>query len=114
MSIFPFIDASGSSDTKDGDNLPMLREYAYDYENNELKLDAAGRTYLVEGNEALRIWIFKALTTARFRYTAYSAAFGEEYEDQLIRQVYGWGCSASGDGAVYYGDFDGKPIYKET
>lgn len=84
MSIFPFIDASGSSDTKDGDNLPMLREYAYDYETNELKLDAAGRTYLVEGNEALRIWIFKALTTARFRHTAYSAAFCQEYEDQLI------------------------------
>ncbi len=84
MSIFPFIDASGSSDTKDGDNLPMLREYAYDYETNELKLDATGRTYLVEGNEALRIWIFKALTTARFRHTAYSATFGQEYEDQLI------------------------------
>ena len=84
MSIFPFIDGSGVTDTKNGDDLPILKEYAYDYETNELKLDAAGRTYLVERNEALRIWIFKALTTARFRYTAYSAAFGEEYEDQLI------------------------------
>ena len=38
----------------------------------------------MEGNAALRIWIFKALTTARFRHVAYSPAFGEEYEDQLI------------------------------
>jgi len=37
-----------------------------------------GNTYLVEGNEALRIWIFKALITERFRYTAYDSAFGSE------------------------------------
>ena len=48
----------------------MFREYAYDFENNCLLL-RDGNTYLVEGNEALRIWIFKALTTERFRYTAY-------------------------------------------
>lgn len=83
MSIFPFIDASGSTDTTDGDNLTMLKEYAYDFENNELLLDEDGKTYLVEGNAALRIWIFKALTTSRFRHTAYSAVFGEEYRDQL-------------------------------
>ena len=39
---------------------------------------------MVEGNEALRIWIFKALTTARYHYTAYSFAFGEEWEDQIV------------------------------
>ena len=49
-----------------------------------MRLDENGCTYLVEGNAALRIWIFKALTTARFRHVAYSPAFGEEYEDQLI------------------------------
>lgn len=84
MSIFPFIDASGAAETTDSESLPMFREYAYDFEKNELLLDENGCTYLVEGNAALRIWIFKALTTARFRHTAYSAAFGEEYEDQLI------------------------------
>ena len=84
MSIFPFIDASNMVEAADNDNLPLLREYAYNFEKNELLLDRSGCTYLVEGNAALRIWIFKALTTARFRYTAYTAAFGEEYEDQLI------------------------------
>ena len=84
MSIFPFIDPGKAVDSGSLESLPMLREYAYDFEKNELLLDAHGSTYLVEGNAALRIWIFKALTTKRFHHTAYSPAFGEEYEDQLI------------------------------
>ena len=78
MSIFPFI----SPEVLEGEQsneLPLFREYAYDFENNRLLL-RDGNTYLVEGNEALRIWIFKALATERFRYTAYDAAFGSEIE----------------------------------
>ena len=85
MSIFPFIDATSAS-TEITDELPMLKEYAYDFEQNELLLDAEGKTYLVEGNEALRIWIFKALLTERCHYTAYSFAFGSEIQDQVIGQ----------------------------
>lgn len=76
MSIFPFIDPS-ALETEQDSELPMFREYAYDYENNCLLL-RNGNTYLVEGNEALRIWIFKALATERFRYTAYDFDFGSE------------------------------------
>lgn len=83
MSIFPFIDSTRIS-TETNDELPMLKEYAYDFEENELLLDADGRTYMVEGNEALRIWIFKALSTERAHYTAYSFAFGSELQDQVI------------------------------
>ena len=71
MSIFPFIDPETLAASQDN-ALPMFREYAYDYENNRLLL-RDGQTYLVEGNEALRIWIFKALDTERFRYTAYDS-----------------------------------------
>ena len=52
MSIFPFIDASGVTDTKKVTDLPLLKEYAYDYAKNELLLDENGCTYLVEGNAA--------------------------------------------------------------
>ena len=38
MSIFPFIDASGVTDTKKVTDLPLLKEYAYDYARNELLL----------------------------------------------------------------------------
>lgn len=83
MSIFPFIDPSEIPAGTTAD-LPLLKEYAYDFEKNELLLDEDGRTYMVEGNEALRIWILKALSTERFHYTAYSSAFGSEWQDQLI------------------------------
>lgn len=81
MSIFPFIDTEALVASQE-QNLPMFREYAYDYENNRLLL-RDGQTYLVEGNEALRIWIFKALVTERFRYTAYDSDYGSEI-DTLI------------------------------
>lgn len=83
MSIFPFIDSTSSTQNTEAE-LPMLKEYAYDFKKNELLLDADGRTYMVEGNEALRIWIMKALFTERFHYTAYSFAFGSEFQDQVI------------------------------
>ncbi len=81
MSVFPFIDPSGLENLQKT-TLPMFWEYAYDFENNCLLL-RNGQTYLVEGNEALRIWIFKALITERFRYTAYDADYGSEI-DTLI------------------------------
>jgi len=84
MSIFPFINPEMAGQTER--ELPLFQEYAYDFTENRLLLDEENRTYLVQGNAALRIWIFKALSTARFRYTAYSPDFGNEYEDNLIGQ----------------------------
>ena len=78
MSIFPFISPETLPQNQ-SQELPMFREYAYDYQNNRLLLHD-GQTYLVDGNEALRVWIFKALSTERFRYTAYDAAFGSEID----------------------------------
>lgn len=86
MSIFPFINPDTAS--KSRQELPMFREYAYDFENQRMKL-RDGKTYLVEGNEALRIWIYFALGTARYRYMAYDRAFGSEIEDKLIGQPMG-------------------------
>lgn len=85
MSIFPFIDPDVLAAVQDN-TLPMFREYAYDYENNRLLL-RDGQTYLVEGNEALRIWIFKALDTARFRYTAYDSDYGSEIDTLIGKAI---------------------------
>ncbi|MCM1212905.1 MAG: DUF2634 domain-containing protein [Lachnospiraceae bacterium] len=84
MSIFPFIDHTDATGSDASDTLPALKEYAYDFEKNELLLDEGGNTYMVTGNEALRIWILKALATERFHYTAYSFGFGTEWQDQLV------------------------------
>lgn len=78
MSVFPFITPPEASPAA-ANSLPLFKEYAYDFEHNCLLLKD-GQTYLVEGNEALRVWIFKALFTERFRYTAYDAAFGSEID----------------------------------
>lgn len=86
MSIFPFIE-DDDNENEAVDELPLLKEYAFDFEKNELLLDAHGKTYLVEGNEALRIWIYKALTTERGYYIAYSEDFGSDYQEELIGQV---------------------------
>lgn len=87
MSIFPFIDPEALAASQDN-ALPMFREYAYDYENNRLLL-RDGQTYLVEGNEALRIWIYKALATERFRYAAYDSDFGSEIDTLIGSPLHG-------------------------
>ena len=67
IGIFPFVPTDEVEDISDTaiEELPLYREYAYDFERNCLKTGPDGNTYLVEGNEALRIWIYKALRTVR-------------------------------------------------
>ncbi len=57
--------------------LPLFKEWAYDFEENRFLL-RDGAPFLVEKNEALKIWIYKALVTERFRYLAYSDDAGCE------------------------------------
>ncbi len=81
MSIFPFINPESTTTTE----LPIFQEYAFDYVDKCLKT-VNGLTYLVEKNEALKIWIYKVLHTERYRYLAYSSSFGSEIES-LIGKV---------------------------
>lgn len=74
MNIFPELSVAKISDEK---RLPMYREWAFDFEREELKI-RHGKYYLVEGNEALKIWIYKALKTERFIFNAYSNKYGNE------------------------------------
>jgi hypothetical protein len=52
-------------------------EYAYDFENNQLKT-IDGKHYYVYGNEAMKIWIYKCMLSERFRFSAYTDRFGSE------------------------------------
>ena len=52
-------------------------EYAYDFENNTLKT-RNGKHYYGYGNEAMKIWIYKAMITSRFKHSAYTDRFGTE------------------------------------
>lgn len=80
MTIFP--DLSPYQSGEGISELPVYREWAYDFIKNEL-LTRGGKYYLVEKNEALKIWIHKALDTKRYVYPAYSRNMGQEF-DNLI------------------------------
>lgn len=69
--------------TSDGDvELPLLKEYAFDFEKQSLIYDK-GLPVILEGLEALKVQNKKALLTKRFRYLGYSWNYGCELEDLL-------------------------------
>lgn len=86
MSIFPVLDLDTTSQLESAKELPLFKEYAYDYTNNCL-LRKNGMTYFVSGNEALKIWIFKALHTIRYKYVAYSRAYGNELKSLMGQPI---------------------------
>ena len=72
---FPFINAA---QTFNPSTLPLFKMYDWDFEENQFVRDESGRMILLEGNDALKIWIIKALKTERFIYLAYSWRYGSE------------------------------------
>lgn len=66
--------------------LPLCREAAWDYRNN-VPIWRRGEPVIVTGKEAVKVWIWKALHTPRFRYEIYTWAYGSEFES-LIGQAY--------------------------
>ncbi len=85
MSIFPMIDP-GSPQENEGKALPLCREAAWDFEN-DVPIFRGGEPVVVEGKEALKVWIWRALRTPRFKYEIYTWAYGSEFEN-LLGQAY--------------------------
>lgn len=56
------------------------KELAYDFAAGEFILED-GKPKVVEGIEALKVWIEKAIRTARYRWPIYTFAYGCELED---------------------------------
>lgn len=83
-SIFPFIDASVADGT--ATEMEMPKEYVWDFTHGEFALKN-GKCQIVEGLEAVKIKIYKALITQRYRYLIYSWDYGSELEE-LIGQKY--------------------------
>lgn len=84
-SIFPN-DLTEETIEETQEDLPMAKEWAWDFEKNEFKT-RNGKMYLVEGNEAIKIWIWKLFQTPRYRCLIYSWNYGHEFED-LIGRTY--------------------------
>ena len=65
---------------------PLFKEWAYDFDRERMIIQD-GRTVLLSGLEALKVWIYKAIMTEKARYRAYSKKFGSEV-DSLIGSTY--------------------------
>lgn len=73
---FPFV--GGLTIQEREQELPLFIEYDWDFENNQFKRDSLGNRIQVTGDEALKVWIYKALMTERNQYLAYSTRYGIE------------------------------------
>ena len=75
MSLFPFI--SNVEEVKVDNTFPMYKEVAWDFENNVPILEN-GDFKVIEGNEAIKVWVYKAILTPRYSYSIYSWDYGSE------------------------------------
>ena len=88
MSIFPFMNIEDieSSIENSIDELPMYYEVGWDYIKDEPLIEN-NEFVIVEGNNAIKVWIYKAIKTVRYQYPIYSWDYGCEISS-LIGQKY--------------------------
>ena len=62
--------------------LPLFKEMAIDFETGEPIIEN-NEIVTLEGSEALKVWIWRALKTERYKYKVYSNNYGNELKEQL-------------------------------
>ena len=75
MSLFPFI--SNINEVKVDNSFPLYREVAWDFKSNTPILEN-GDFKIVEGNEAIKVWILKTLLINRYEFEIFSWDYGSE------------------------------------
>ena len=66
-----------TTEVRTSEDLPIFKELAFDFDSGQLNTKG-GKYYYVEKNEAIKIWIWKALFSSRYTYLAYSTDYGNE------------------------------------
>ena len=84
MSLFPFI--SNVDEVKLDNSFPLYREVAWDFKK-DIPIIENGDFKIVEGNEAIKVWVYKALLVPRYQYSIYTWDYGSELMD-LIGKAY--------------------------
>ena len=75
MSLFPFV---GNVEIVKTDNtFPLYKEVAWDFEKDNPILENK-EFKIVEGNEAIKVWAYKALLATRYQHSIYSWDYGSE------------------------------------
>ncbi|CAL7916399.1 DUF2634 domain-containing protein [Fusobacterium necrophorum] len=65
-----------------GTELPLFCEYAIDFESGQPLYENEDIVTLI-GNEALKVWIFRALKTERNRYAIHSEYYGSDLREHI-------------------------------
>ena len=84
MSLFPFV--SNVDDVKADNSFPLYKEIAWNFKKN-IPIIENREFKIVEGNEAIKVWVYKALLTPRYQYSIYTWNYGSELMD-LIGKAY--------------------------
>ena len=84
MSLFPFV--TYKEDIVKNNSFPLYREIAWDFKK-DTPIIQNGDFKIVEGNEAIKVWVYKALLVPRYNYSIYSWNYGSELMD-LIGKAY--------------------------
>ena len=84
MSLFPFI--SGADEVKVDNSFPLYKEVAWDFEK-DTPIIQSGDFKIIKGNDAIKVWAYKALLTPRYNYSIYSWDYGSELMD-LVGKAY--------------------------
>lgn len=84
----PFLKMNTEIETED--NLPLLKEFAWDFVHDKFIYNNDGTLKVVVENEALKVWIYKVLKTERYRHEAYlhgiynnDSSYGVELEQYI-------------------------------
>ncbi|EGT4532635.1 DUF2634 domain-containing protein [Clostridioides difficile] len=91
--IFPFIGVPEDYILPKTEELPIFREAAWNFEKDEHILEN-GDFKIVEGNEAIKVWVYKCIKTNRYEHEVYSWGYGTELSE-LIGQKYSKGLTES-------------------
>lgn len=83
----PFVAGNTANAASNPAELPIFKEYAWDFTHDTFRRDGAGRIIEVAGNDALKVWIYKLLRTPRYRHLAYYDDYGIILEDYIGRMV---------------------------
>ena len=84
MSLFPFV--TYKEDIVKNNSFPLYKEVAWDFKR-DIPILENGDFKIVEGNEAIKVWVYKALLVPRYNYSIYSWNYGSELMD-LIGKAY--------------------------
>ena len=81
--IFPFV--TNTDEVKVDNSFPLYKEVAWDFEK-DMPIVENGDFKMVEGNEAIKVWAYKALLSPRYHHSVYSWDYGSELLDLIGKE----------------------------